>query len=567
VRRDLEQQAHESEHALEQARRELEEVRRDLKEQQGVVLDLKAERDAAARQLEEQKRQHDQLVLDERRRYDENLQRANQQIATMDGRLSSHRDLHAEATQALARSERLEESVSAELRRKVGELSAEHQEASVALRSAEGRIEQDLGARNHRLQNEMASEEVCMRWKREALEDEQHHLEARMSELQENHGRSQIQQDRVQDSLRSQLANLQDQLTESLQRGHTYQQEVEQLRQETERQRMNHKLELDRLQDLLDQRASSVSRLEQDLAGARQEIADHTLQAQSLAEQKANMATRISILETRLEQEAGATQGFKAAAQAAEEDVRRRVEAQRQLEETAKMAGEELCTRQVEWALEKGRLGGALEESRRTLRNSMCSPNPAAAVDTARMSDLERQLQEERAKSIKMSVEVQRAQRENSHLEEMRKMAEKQYNDAEQRCRHLSEGLCRAQTKQFSTEELQKEERERAGMAFEEVVTVRYDAKFAVANLRGKLDELRVLFRAQDATRSRNPYEGSVGTDLGLSGGYPSGVLGAGLSGARGFGGALGGEFGADIGRSFPGELPVRLGTGLLERR
>merc|ERR1719235_504102 len=60
-----------------------------------------------------------------------------------------------------------------------------------------------------------------------------------------------------------------------------------------------------------------------------------------------------------------------------------------QLQERLGMAAEELMTRQVLFALEKQRLSGALEESRRTLRNSLAVPTSTTAMDTVRITGLE----------------------------------------------------------------------------------------------------------------------------------------------------------------------------------
>jgi hypothetical protein len=177
------------------------------------------------------------------------------------------------------------------------------------------------------------------------------------------------------------------------------------------------------------------------------------------------------------------------------------------------------------------------------------------------MADLERQLADERRKAIEQVVACQRAERRCNQLDEQLKQSEKQRLDLEVRCRHLTDGLCRAQARQASNDALQNEERERADMTAAELTTVRDEAKFEIARHRGALDELRYLLKAQDAGTGN--LSRGVGANNGI-GGYP---LGTGrLDSGSGFGGALGGEFGADLSRSFPGEHSVRLvgrGTGL----
>merc|ERR1711870_141940 len=91
-----------------------------------------------------------------------------------------------------------------------------------------------------------------------------------------------------------------------------------------------------------------------------------------------------------------------------------------QLQERTAMAAEGLSTRQVDFALERQRLNGALEESRRTLRKSLGVPN-VAPVDTVRLQSLETQLSEERRKNIESVVALQRAERKVNQLEEKNK--------------------------------------------------------------------------------------------------------------------------------------------------
>merc|ERR1719235_1994869 len=126
-----------------------------------------------------------------------------------------------------------------------------------------------------------------------------------------------------------------------------------------------------------------------------------------------------------------------------------------QLQERLGMAAEELMTRQVLFALEKQRLSGALEESRRTLRNSLAVPTSTTAIDTVRITGLEQQLAEERRKSIEQAVALQRAERKCTQLEDANKRSEEHRSTAvaasrenERRCVTLTEDLRKSQIKQ-----------------------------------------------------------------------------------------------------------------------
>ncbi|CAE8623715.1 unnamed protein product, partial [Polarella glacialis] len=175
-----------------------------------------------------------------------------------------------------------------------------------------------------------------------------------------------------------------------------------------------------------------------------------------------------------------------------------------------------------EFALEKQRLSGALEESRRTLRNCLGVPNPSAAVDSARVSSLEKQISEERSKTIENVVALQRTERRCVQLDDALKRAEEQRNIAVQQARLaereqlvLNEGLRRASSKVGSTDQRSEEVRESAAMVLAEMSTVRYESKYEAARLRGALDELRYMLKMQDL-----PGGGSLSRTL-PSNGYP----------------------------------------------
>merc|ERR1719235_1713297 len=166
-----------------------------------------------------------------------------------------------------------------------------------------------------------------------------------------------------------------------------------------------------------------------------------------------------------------------------------------QLQERLGMAAEELMTRQVLFALEKQRLSGALEESRRTLRNSLAVPTSTTAIDTVRITGLEQQLAEERRKSIEQAVALQRAERKCTQLEDANKRSEEHRStavanarDAERRSVALSEDLRKAQIKQTTADQRLDEVRERSAMSTAEIQTVKYMAKYDAAKLRGHLD-------------------------------------------------------------------------------
>merc|ERR550537_686805 len=140
------------------------------------------------------------------------------------------------------------------------------------------------------------------------------------------------------------------------------------------------------------------------------------------------------------------------------------------------MAAEEMSARQVDFTLERQRLSGALEESRRTLRNSLGVPNPGAAVDSVRLQGPEQQLSEERRKAIEQAVTLQRTERKLAQLEVSNKRGEDQRLDAVSRSREaerrlvtLSEDLRKTKVRETNADNQAREAREQASMAVAEM--------------------------------------------------------------------------------------------------
>uniref|UniRef100_A0A7S4R5X6 Uncharacterized protein n=1 Tax=Alexandrium monilatum TaxID=311494 RepID=A0A7S4R5X6_9DINO len=254
----------------------------------------------------------------------------------------------------------------------------------------------------------------------------------------------------------------------------------------------------------------SIQRLEAE--AQRKETALEEAKA-TLAQQQASASARITSLERQLESETAHVKKLQAAKEAAEKDSQGRAQGSAQMMERLGMAAEELFTRQIEFALDKQRLSGALEESRRTLRNSLGVPNPVAAVDSVRISGLEQQLSEERRKSIEQMVALQRAERKCHQLEESHKRSEEQRLDAvqqsreaERRCVVLTEDLRKANIKQNALDVRCDETRERAAMSAAEIGTIRYESKYESAKLRGALDELRYMLKMQEGSPTNRGY-------------------------------------------------------------
>merc|ERR1719217_255117 len=212
------------------------------------------------------------------------------------------------------------------------------------------------------------------------------------------------------------------------------------------------------------------------------------------------MAAKISALERQLNDSSRDAKLLDDAKQAAENKLLEQSDGGKQLNERLGMAAEELFTRQVEFALEKQRLSGALEESRRTLRNSLAVPTSTTAIDTVRITGLEQQLAEERRKSIEQAVALQRAERKCTQLEDANKRSEEHRStavanarDAERRSVALAEELRKSQLDRTKADQQFNEVRERGAMSKAEIYTVKYNSTLETARMRGINQELRLM--------------------------------------------------------------------------
>lgn len=220
------------------------------------------------------------------------------------------------------------------------------------------------------------------------------------------------------------------------------------------------------------------------------------------------MNAKVAALEREQDVQRNSMEKAQQAKVAAEDSVQNQSQAHQQMRERVGMASEELSTRQVEFALDKQRLSGALEESRRTLRNSLGVQNPVAAMDSVRIAGLESTLSEERRKSIEQAVALQRAERRVSQLEDANKRSEEQRSTAVQHAREverqqlaISEDFRKAKAQNVSLDQKISEGREQSRMAAEELHVVRNDSKYELTRTRGALDELRYMLKKQAAAR------------------------------------------------------------------
>lgn len=176
----------------------------------------------------------------------------------------------------------------------------------------------------------------------------------------------------------------------------------------------------------------------------------------------------------------------------------RNSEMERCAHETAAMRIEELMTKQADLILERQRLLGALEESRRAVQKSLGVPNPAAAVDSARVAGLEQQLALERKRLVEQAVALQQAERRVAQLE-----STQQPQDARQQAgqiqRDLTQELQSSNARRIEAELRLHQAEESAKMAGEDLCATKID----MIRLRAALDEHRRLQQSQFFNLSR----------------------------------------------------------------
>lgn len=244
---------------------------------------------------------------------------------------------------------------------------------------------------------------------------------------------------------------------------------------------------------------AKIRRLESEAQRTQQVVENGKVE---LAQVQAQMTAKIQKMEKEMEEHSKVAKQSQGAREAADAEISKHADSRRELNERLGMAAEELFTRQVTFALEKQRLSGALEESRRTLRSTLGGPAPGAQMDSVRVTGLQQQLAEERRKSIEQAVALQRAERKATSAEDSKKRAEdqralavQQAREAERKTVSLSEDLRKSQVKLKVADEQQGEARERGLMSAAEMYTVRYEAKYESARLRGALEELRFMIK------------------------------------------------------------------------
>ncbi|CAE7228286.1 unnamed protein product [Symbiodinium natans] len=162
-------------------------------------------------------------------------------------------------------------------------------------------------------------------------------------------------------------------------------------------------------------------------------------------------------------------------------------ESHRCVREALAMRVEELTTKQGDLLLERQRLLGALEESRRAVLNCLGVPNPVAALDSARVAGLEQQLSTERKRVVEQAVALQRAERRVSQLESIHRQGEA--TQAGQIQRSLNQELQKSNERRIQAELRMRQVQECAAMATEELGTTKLD----MIRLRAALDEHRRL--------------------------------------------------------------------------
>mmetsp|Transcript_61095 Transcript_61095/g.177091 ORF Transcript_61095/g.177091 Transcript_61095/m.177091 type:complete len:1146 (+) Transcript_61095:118-3555(+) len=479
----------------------------DLQRSLGDDLQKSSERQASLQSELVTTRQQYETVLRNKADLQEEVGQQREQRTTLEAKLQEHR---AEQERVAVEMEQLRNSKSS-LEEEVSRLEGERRERDQKISALDAQIRAGEDQRNaqiddfktkvHELDALIKREQEAREAAERALAAERENVEQRAAQLVQERKQAELGLQSSLDSWRDKAEEAQAQLAlfrDQAEAQRARADDVDAQRRETEAQ-------------LRGEVATVEARLRRVEAEAqRAQVAVEDGKA-ALAAQKAEASAKIAALQQQLAAELADGKDARIGREAAEKELARQSEERRQMMERLRMASEELTLRQSEFALDKQRLSGALEESRRTLRNSLGVAAPVSAVDTGRIAALEQQLADERRRSVEQAVALQRAERRGAQFEDSNRRSEEQRAEAAQRAREaerqralVSEELRTLQREQEKLASAAAQGRERAAMAAAELDTARHDAKYELAKTRGALDELRHMLRMQDGTSRRS---------------------------------------------------------------
>jgi len=287
--------------------------------------------------------------------------------------------------------------------------------------------------------------------------------------------------------------------------------QLESLKEQSEQHRQ-------RAEDLDDLRRSSESQLKTEVSNAEEKArrfeteklrisGDLEALRTELGELQVSSQKKVSDLQRELD--ALSTSHHKTVEQrsAVEQKLQEQQKGQSWIRENLRMATEELTTRKVEFALDKQRLTGALEESRRTLRNSfggLAGLGTTSPETTAKVTRLEGMLAEERKKACEQMVRADQYERLYRDLQETsdsfwKRQGEKDLSvvKANKQVETLREELKVTSKERDTLAMAVNEEQERRRMMAAEWNQQFYTMQYESQRMTGAITELRRMVKAQ----------------------------------------------------------------------
>ncbi|CAK9027004.1 unnamed protein product [Durusdinium trenchii] len=392
----------------------------------------------------------------------------------LQARLEGVLEDRAEAQAEHARSLELLRNQCQELRTRLSTAEEEHDLAKRdqvdALRSAEAQVEK-LSAEQMALQRQVEEKDLQLQKKQEEVVAQQADL---------------VQRSVLEDDLRQEKQDADNKIECLKEKARNLETELRDLQRKTEAQ------ELAKLTAAA--KAAQADEQLQQMETQVQELQREARVHVKLAEEQQVMISQQQLELAKLQQQLEEKQ---AAAKDPGDEERTRL-----LREGLAMAVEELDLRQANFCLEKQRLTGALEESRRLSMGYLGVTS--ASFDSAKVAGLEQQLASERQRSVQQAVSLQRLERQvmqqqmaKDQAEDLQKSYQQQAWRSQQLQDMLSEDLRKSNSKLAILEVRAKEVQECASMALEELITCKYESKFEVVRLRAALDELRSLLQKE----------------------------------------------------------------------
>lgn len=544
INKDLEEHNSEIHNELDTQRIELEKTRHELENLSSTKASLEAAKDAAESKLRELQVENNEFGKDSLQNIKAELIKQTRRADDAEGRYNAMREFtegtDAQLEDAHERIDQLEKEMEELRQQKLqagleGAKAAADHEMQVKDKIHEvERQKVQIDMLQTSLQNEIKSKIAAEQQAEKGLEvsdaltnakDKIRLLESQVVVGQEEKQKVERERDSLETNV-TQLRKLKDSLSETLaSEQDAAQKRVLELEARMDRERETHRRNLEETKRAsAEETKQFVDRLAQNEA----ELMTKSQRCELLARNKADLlqelaehSSKASTLEStiqihraessRLNAELDETKQAKDKSEASLVSLTGLSQGKQEDRERMDMAAEEVSTRTVVYAMEKRRLNGALEESRRVVMNNLISSQQN--VDGGKIAEMDKMLCEERKKSMEQSVLLSRLQRDNKRLEDANARIEEHRTKAVAEARkHESEAREQTRSCAKMTEDLRKAsvkadtEKERADSLTSQLQLDKEESTREIMKLKGHNAELMSLAKGPPTARAMPAY-------------------------------------------------------------